>query len=175
MNVAQIGSSLSHFAKSRARRVQSICEETLTLPFLTDHSVGQDPVEAVFTKYDLAAISPREIDQMVSDLVAAYFTDTEFLRLLAKRGEASLCEAQERFSDEGYNVSGFDPTGKLDLLRVSRDQLTLSKAFGGTTQAQERFISKLERILSCRARMVRGMTHPAEGSKLLVLSQAQRV
>jgi hypothetical protein len=175
MNVAQIGSSLSDFAKSRAKRVQSIFEDNISLPFLADHADGLNPVEAVFAKYDLAAISPREIDQMASDLAAAFFDDIEFLRVLMKRGEAALTKAQERFSAEGYSVSGFDPTGKLDLLQVSRDQLSLSRAFGGATQAQESFISKLERIVLRGAHFAKVRTQATQGSQLLVLSQAQRV
>ncbi len=175
MNVAQIGSSLSYFAKSRVRRVQSICEDTLSLSFLSDHMGEQDPVAAVFAKYDFGAISPREIDQMASDLAAVHFEDNEFLRLLKKRGEASLCAAQERFAGEGYIVSGFDPNGKLDLLQVSQDQMALSNAFGGATQAQERFIAKLEQIISRKASLAQQSGEALQGARLLVLSQAQRV
>ena len=107
-------------------------------------ALGQ--IDNVFAHYDLLAISPRTIDELAQDLLNAGYEDTQFVAMLSATGQRFLSKVGKHYAEQGYRVTVHDEDAKVDLLQISRDQLTIKKMLGQPTLALEDFILKLESI-----------------------------
>ncbi len=102
----------------------------------------QTPAD-VFAKYDMNAISPREVDQMADELLEAGFKDMEFLLMFTTQGEKFLTHLQETARQHGIGGAGFDPTKPMDLITQTKTQLAFASAAGDPTDAMKRFLDML--------------------------------
>ncbi|MDE4172670.1 hypothetical protein PXK01_00810 [Phaeobacter sp. PT47_59] len=132
-------------------------------------------IDAVFDRYDLTDISPREIDALTAELSAAGYRDASFLRMLSRRGAAALAQSRQGFAKIGYQVSMFDAEERLDLRQVSREQVKLAEFFGEPTQELEAFMAEVERLEFGRQPAAPVPPAPRAAQDILVLTQARRV
>jgi hypothetical protein len=66
--------------------------------------------------------------------------------MLSATGQRFLSKVGKHYAEQGYRVTVHDEDAKVDLLQISRDQLTIKKMLGQPTLALEDFILKLESI-----------------------------
>jgi len=101
-------------------------------------------VQKVFEKYDLSAISPRDIDRMAVDLQEAGFEDTEFMMSFMAHGEAFTSHMRASLAEAGYEIGPYDPTASGDLIADIEYQVRIARSFGDPTEQAEEFLQKLQ-------------------------------
>lgn len=103
-------------------------------------------VDKVFAKYDMTAISPREIDRIAAELQEAGFEDFDFLLTLMTHGEEFTKHLNETLAEAGYDVAPFDPTARRDLIADMVEQIQIARSFGAPTEHAEHFLEELREI-----------------------------
>lgn len=103
----------------------------------------------VFAHFDLTAISPREVDQLVHELKTKRFDDLGFVMSLEREGANYRAEVEAAATIPGYEGDGgFDPDAKLDLLAKTRADLDMARRYGEDTERLEQQLAKLETFVS---------------------------
>ncbi len=130
-------SNVSSYAGVAALQGKQHAESTQGADFILDVEEARDPVAAVMAAYDLRAIAPAEIDQLVDELRAAGHPMDENLLMLSSRGAAF----RSHLADMVGGV--YDPHQRVDLVAQAEDQLALERRFEDPTDSIERFLDFL--------------------------------
>jgi hypothetical protein len=107
---------------------------------------NESSVQKVFEKYDLSAISPREIDQMAAELKEAGFEDFDFLLTLMTHGEEFTSHLRATLAEAGYEPAPFDPTKSGDLIADIEQQVRIARSLGDPTEHAEDVLRKLQQF-----------------------------
>ncbi|MBL3569293.1 hypothetical protein BV509_16740 [Rhodovulum sulfidophilum] len=105
---------------------------------------GPDAIADIFARYDMANISPREIDAMARDLRDAGFEDHDFLLHLEIHGETFQSHLVDCLREAGMDVRDPDFTQPMDMFSTTRAQISYSRLAGQPTAWLESFLAKLE-------------------------------
>ncbi|RPE71695.1 hypothetical protein EDD53_0821 [Pacificibacter maritimus] len=131
---------------------------------------------AIFQKYDLTNISPRDVDAMAKELRDSGFDDVGFILGLETRGEKWRSHMMQSLNDAGYEFDpSYDPTARTDVIAGLKEQVQTSQRFGDPTEFLSEQLSKMER-LNAQAHPQTATSGPSpEMAQTLMLFQAQRI
>jgi hypothetical protein len=113
-----------------------------------------DEASAVFQKYSLHSISPREVDQLVGELRAAGFDDIKGILMLETRGEAF----QSHFQEISAEITGHPPDAAAradfarrmstptDLIDAFRNDAEMARRRGDPSEFAEQMADYLDQI-----------------------------
>lgn len=137
---------------------------------------SEDHIADIFTKFDLAHISPREIDEMTDALNAARFDDAGFILMLSTRGEGFRSHMQDVVDGVGFTRdSAFDPTKPNDIIEQAQSQLEFAQRYGDPTDfladQVEKMVSIYQKYQSKNATDIAGPHTPPP----LILIADQRI
>jgi hypothetical protein len=132
--------------------------------------------DAIFQKYDLTDISPREVDSMAKELRDTGYDDVGFILGLETRGEKWRSHMMQTLNDAGYEFDpSYTPTAATDVIASLKEQVKTSQRFGESTEFLNEQLSKMER-LNTQAHPQTAATGPSsQMAQTLVLFQAQRI
>ncbi|MBU2866472.1 hypothetical protein [Pacificibacter marinus] len=174
---SQAAQTASYFAANRSDAINGETERASPKGAQSDDAPKKRPsADAVFAKYDLNDISPRDIDKMSEELRASDFDDVGFILGLETRGEKWRSHMMDSLSSAGYEFEpNFDPTASSDVIASIKEQIDLSMRSGNATEFLNEQLSKMEdRNAKAHPRTaLEGAS--SQLAQTLVLFQAQRV
>lgn len=132
--------------------------------------------DAVFAKFDLKNISPRDIDNMAKELRGSNFDDVGFILGLETRGEKWRSHMMETLNDAGYEFDpNYDPTAPTDVIASLKEQIDMSTRSGNSTEFLKEQLSKMEHLNAKAHPQIAPEGPSSQLAQTLVLFQAQRV
>ncbi|MBU2934978.1 MULTISPECIES: hypothetical protein [Pacificibacter] len=174
---SQAAQTASYLAANRSDAINGETERASPMGAKSDDAPKKRPsADAVFAKYDLNDISPRDIDKMAAELRASDFDDVGFILGLETRGEKWRSHMMDSLNTAGYDFEpNFDPTASTDVIASIKEQINLSMRSGNSTEFLNEQLSKMEDRNAKAHPQTALEGASSQLAQTLVLFQAQRV
>lgn len=138
-----LGSITSAKASQTASAASASTEEFKAASETESTAETKSTVADVFARYDLASISPREVDQMAAELRDAGFEDDEFLLTLETHGEKFQSFGALAFTEAGYPAEAPDANAAQNLYDQVSQRISQSRRLGNPTESLQTFLDAM--------------------------------